>query len=210
VTACIAVISCASGQKKSVTYTLNKEPGPEYQLLGTIRIGNYPVPDETGSKLVSSSMFGGMDKEHLISLMVDHAMTAGGDFLVIDSIKETGEKDQIRFAGIGRVFTLKESYGKAGFIILSDKGHAVQYVMRMEPGKDYEAMRSVDKPSVKTGTKGELTVTGKTSDEAIIVLRNSAAEIGGSLVVVDEINKVASGNTESYTAKGRIFKLKTQ
>jgi hypothetical protein len=129
---------------------------------------------------------------------------------VIDSIKETGEKDQIRFAGIGRVFTLKESYGKAGFIILSDKGHAVQYVMRMEPGKDYEAMRSVDKPSVKTGTKGELTVTGKTSDEAIIVLRNSAAEIGGSLVVVDEINKVASGNTESYTAKGRIFKLKTQ
>ena len=208
---CATFLSCASADTKApANYSMNKEPGPEYQLLGYIYAGKYVLSNESGVKILASSAFGGISKEHLIQKMLDQTMSEGGDFLVIDSITEDGFGDSTRFLGVGRVYKLRESYGKAGFVLLSDKGHMVQYVMRMEPGQDYEAMKSTDNPLIKTGPKGELTVTGKTNDEAIIILRNSAAEIGGSLVVVDSIDKGASDKSELFTAKGRIFKLKVK
>jgi hypothetical protein len=206
------IISCASDQKKdSIQYAIKKDPGPEYQYLGMIYVGKYVVSTDGTQKILASSAFTASSEKHLISKMLDQTIEAGGDFCVIDSItSENLTGDGLRFYGVGRVFKLKESYGKAGLTILSEKGHMVQYVMRMEPGHDYEAMKSVDSPLVKTGIKGEITVSGKTSDEAIIVLRNSAAEIGGSLVVVDRIDKVTADKIESYTARGRIFRLKSK
>jgi hypothetical protein len=208
---CAAYLSCATADiKPQPAYSMNKEPGPEYQLLGYIYIGKYVMSNSSGAKILYSSAFAAFSEEHLISKMLDQTSAEGGDYLVIDSIAVDGRDDATRYTGIGRVFKLKESYGKAGFILLSDKGHMVQYVMRMEPGQDYDAMKSIDTPSVKTGPKGELTVTGKTNDEVIIILRNSAAEIGGSLVVVDSIDKGTSEKSELFTAKGRIFKLKVK
>jgi hypothetical protein len=206
----VGSISCkTTGNVDKVKYTrdLKTVPGPEYEYLGNIFLGGQVMSG--GGKVLDSSPFGGLSEDHAISKMKGMAEDVGGDFLVIESIRETGYGDQIRYMGVGRVYKLRDSYGKAGKRILSEKGHMVQFVKRMEPGPDYEMVASVkaDNGSA-SGSKGEISAAAESEDETIIVMRNIAADLGGSLLVVDGIEKDDSKKPAMFNGKGRVFKMK--
>jgi len=196
---------------KKVSHTFEKkEPGPEYDSLGLIVLGRYSM-SSGDKKIASSSAFAGLSEEHAIIRMKEMTFDAGGNFLIIDSIEKDGMGDNIRFFGYGRAYKLRDSYGKIGQMTLTEKGHAVQYVLRMEPGPDYEPVRSVTTANgVKTGDKGEISGFAKSEEEAIILLRNMSSDVGGNLVVIDSTIKDEKGPNIQYEAKGRVFKIKAK
>jgi len=143
--------------------------------------------------------------------MRDMADDVGANYLIIESIRETGYGDQIRYLGVGSAYRLRESFGAAGKKILTEKGHMVQYVLRMEPGSDYSSIVSGKAANGSaSGPKGEILATADSEDEAIIEMRNIAADLGASLLVVDSIYKDEKKNPAAYNGKGRIYKLKNK
>jgi hypothetical protein len=205
-------VACATADElnKKVPHTFEKkEPGPEFDFLGQISLGRYIVSGGSGKKIAASSAFAGLSEEHAIRKMKEMTLDAGGNYLIIDSIEKEQEADTIRYFGYGRAYKLRESYGKIGQLILSEKGHAVQFVFRMEPGTDYEPVRSVTTANgVKTGEKGEISGFAKSEEEAIILLRNMTSDVGGNLLVIDTVSKDEKNQIVQFEAKGRTFKLK--
>lgn len=203
-------ISCATApvvEKVRYTRDTSVVPGPEYEYLGKIYLGGQVLSG--GGKIANSSAFGGFSEEHSISKMKDMTEDAGGNFLIVESIKETGYGDQIRYFGVGKAYRLRESFGTIGKKNLTEKGIMVQYVVRMEPGPDYSLITSAkaDNGSV-SGSKGEISAVADSEEEVIIVLRNTAADLGANLLVVDSTAKDESKNPAVFKGAGRIFKMK--
>jgi hypothetical protein len=206
----VLFVACATVDdiNKRVPHTFEKkDPGPEYDFLGNIVLGGFVMSG--GGKVAASSAFAGYSEEHAIKTMKQMTYGAGGNYLVIDSIERKELGDNIRYFGNGRAYRLREAYGKTGQLNLTEKGITVQYVLRMEPGPDYEPVRSVATANgVKTGEKGEISGFAKSEEEAIILLRNMSADVGGSLLVIDSNLKDEKSQPVQYEAKGRVFRIK--
>jgi hypothetical protein len=205
----ITMISCVTAKiDEKVVLGKNKAPGPEYDYLGKIYLGGHVVSGG-GDKIANSTALTGLSEEHAVKRMKDLTYDVGGNYLIIDSMDTIGSGENMRYMGVGRAYKLRESYGTVGKKTLTEKGHMVQFVKRMEPGPDYEVVASAkaDNGSA-SGPKGEISAAAESEDETIIVMRNVAADLGGSLLVVDGIEKDDSKKPAMFNGKGRVFKMK--